>query len=884
MLLLASQTIISVSKNANIWNFLMALLSYIFLMIDSVVYAIVNKLYVLFLAIAQFKIFDDRIMQNIINRAYIVVGVISLFIIAYALLNAIINPDTSGKNDKGFSKIVKNFIIAVIGIAMVPTIFNWFYYFQKIVLCNNTIPRLLLKSDTGTSDEDSTASDIEKATSNIDYAEIGPEFATYLFQSFFFPSSINSGDKDINVDEAIESIKILYKNQNGGAEPSDEMIKSWQERLQKLKEESGSDADIEDAAKTVYVSKGADNWISRALGWASSMSSASGAMLPAIVYGGGSRVAAWLGALLDSDKYTLNDAYESAKAGNSFWDSFRLFILGDSVGDNNSVANGGVTYLFIFSTIAGGYCAYVLLNMCIDMALRAVKLGYLEIIAPFTVMTVVLPGKDTVFKTWKDKTISCALEVFVRVFIMSFTILIIRTVPFILKPSSAFCGTKIGFFTLLLLRALVYCGILTFAKKAPKFFSEVTGIKSDGFKLGIADKLGEMALIGGAAKNGLQAAQGAATGALGGLTTGLGNRDKINWKNAVMQGATQGFKGKGNQFSKQRKATFQSIGEYEDKDQGLFGGESKVSKFINDHKKDVKKDYTEYGTDYKNNIEKSKMMDDLKTDANFGEAAHNKRMKDFAESDIMKQAIDYAKHQQEITGVFSEKAQKDAIATFLEKTRTTTQDKDLARSIYQFQKEQAADEVYRAMSKYSQEEKNMSDNEIEDKISEIKTRQKNIPIQKQHLEDAIQTSQSKIDELRKSLAEHKDEIPQSVQDYMNNQINNLNAGIESRRKAISNLENENRQLSVDAERLGTLRDDKNKYVSKINEMAIDVLLGNGSLDVGGKDYITQLNDTEKGMAQEYRGFDAGIKTANKVSTTDDYLKELIDLSKKNNKE
>ena len=532
MLLLASQTIVSVSKNANIWNFLMALLSYIFLMIDSVVYAIVNKLYVLFLAIAQFKIFDDRIMQNIINRAYIVVGVISLFIIAYALLSAIINPDTSGKNDKGFSKIVKNFIIAVIGIAMVPTIFNWFYYFQKIVLCNNTIPRLLLKSDTGTSDDDSTSSDIEKATSNIDYAEIGPEFSTYLFQSFFFPSSINTGDKDINIDEAIESIKILYKNQNNGAEPSDEMIQSWQERLQKLKEQSGSDADIEDAAKTVYVSKGADNWVSRALGWASTMSAGSGlGAIPSVIFGGGSRLAAWLGALLDSDKYTLNDAYESAKAGNSFWDSFRLFILGDSVGDNNSVANGGVTYLFIFSTIAGGYCAYVLLNMCIDIALRAVKLGYLEIIAPFTVMTVVLPGKDSVFKTWKDKTISCALEVFVRVFIMSFTILIVRTVPFILKPSSVFCGTKIGLFTLLLLRALVYCGILTFAKKAPKFFSEVTGIKSDGFKLGIMDKLKEsgvlqgLGAVGGGITAGVRnmapgVAKGFATGGLGGAVMG----------------------------------------------------------------------------------------------------------------------------------------------------------------------------------------------------------------------------------------------------------------------------------------------------------------------------------------------------------------------------
>lgn len=813
--ILKSQSFLQAFSSISLGGILKAILGYIFLAIDSVVYFFVAQGFKMYIALAQFKLFDENVFKDLINRTYIVIGVIALFIVAYALINSIINPDNASKGGKSFGKIIKNFIFAIIGIAIVPTVFNYFYYFQRVVLCNNLIPRILLAQKGDNSEADLLNDD-----------KIGTEFATYLFQSFFYPKSI-------------ENMNMTDIDNDG------DLLKSEATNV-----EVGLIDDIFNDEETVNIEK-----------YKEYDSATQG-------------------------KYNLQTAYEAAMDGEMFFTAFRPFLLGD-LAFANSVLNNTVNYMIIISTIAGVYCAYVLASLCIDMAVRAVKLGYLELIAPLPIMTLIIPGKDSVFKAWIKKTTSCAFEVFTRLFIVSFVIYLIRTIPQLFTATTfsyGGCTTSFGVITALLIRALVYCGLLTFLKQAPKFLSEATGIKSDGFKLGIADKLGEMALIGGAAKNGVRAAQGAATGALGGLTTGLFNRDKINWKSAAMQGATQGFKGKGNQFSKQRKSTFQSIGEYEDKDQGLFGGESKVSKYINDHKKDVKKDYTEYGTDYKNNIEKSKMMNDLKTETNFGEEAHKKRMEDFANSEIMKKAIDYAKHQQEITGVFSEKAQQDAISTFLENTRTTTQDKNLARSIYQFQKEQDADKLYRAMSKYTNEEKVMSGSEIEAKISDIKSRQKNIPIQRQHLDDAIQASQSKIDELRKSLAEHKDEIPQSVQDYMNNQINNLNAGIEARRKAISNLESENRQLSVDAERLGTLRDDKDKYVSKINEMAVDVLLGNGSLDVSGRDYITQLNDTEKGMAQEYRGFDAGIKTANKVSTTDDYLKELIDLSKKNNKE
>ena len=813
--ILKSQSFLQAFSSISLGGILKAILGYIFLAIDSVVYFFVAQGFKMYIALAQFKLFDENVFKDLINRTYIVIGVIALFIVAYALINSIINPDNASKGGKSFGKIIKNFIFAIIGIAIVPTVFNYFYYFQRVVLCNNLIPRILLAQKGDNSEADLLNDD-----------KIGTKFATYLFQSFFYPKSI-------------ENMNMTDIDNDG------DLLKS-----EATKVEVGLIDDIFNDEETVNIEK-----------YKEYDSATQG-------------------------KYNLQTAYEAAMDGEMFFTAFRPFLLGD-LAFANSVLNNTVNYMIIISTIAGVYCAYVLASLCIDMAVRAVKLGYLELIAPLPIMTLIIPGKDSVFKAWIKKTTSCAFEVFTRLFIVSFVIYLIRTIPQLFTATTfsyGGCTTSFGVITALLIRALVYCGLLTFLKQAPKFLSEATGIKSDGFKLGIADKLGEMALIGDAAKNGVRAAQGAATGALGGLATGLGNRDKIGLKSAMMQGATQGFKGKGNQFSKQRKSTFQSIGEYEDKDQGLFGGESKVSKYINDHKKDVKKDYTEYGTDYKNNIEKSKMMNDLKTETNFGEEAHKKRMKDFANSEIMKKAIDYAKHQQEITGVFSEKAQQDAISTFLENTRTTTQDKNLARSIYQFQKEQDADKLYRAMSKYTNEEKNMTEAKIAEKISDFETQQKDVLKRKSDHENAIKSLESQIATQKKYLEDYGSQIPQQAQDYMNAEIDSLNKKIESHRSNISDLESQSDQLSASKSRLEDLKENRDKYVAKINEMAIEVLLGNGSIDASGQDYSTHLDDTENGMLKEYRGFDAGIKTANKVTTTDDYLKELINLSKKNNKE
>ena len=838
MLLLKTQSFLQALSSISLGGILKAILGYIFLAIDSVVYFFVSQGFKMYIALAQFKLFDDKVFDDLINRTYIIIGVIALFIVAYALLNSIINPDNASKGDKSLSKIVKNFIFAIIGIAIVPTVFNYFYYFQRVVLCNNLIPKILLAQK----GDDSQANLL-----NDD--KIGTQFATYLFQSFFYPKSI-------------ENMNMTDVDNDG------DLLKS-----EAVKVEVGLIDDVFSDEENVNIEKYKD---------------------------------------YDSDNkgnYNLQMAYEGAMNGEMFFTAFRPFLLGD-VGFANSVLNNTVNYMIIISTIAGVYCAYVLASLCIDMAIRAVKLGYLELIAPLPIMTLIIPGKDGVFKAWIKKTGSCAFEVFTRLFIVSFVIYLIRTIPQLFTATTFSYGgcTAFGVITALLIRALVYCGLLTFLKQAPKFLSEATGIKSDGFKLGIADKLGEMALIGGAAKNGVRAAQGAATGALGGLATGLFNRDKINWKSAAMQGATQGFKGKGNQFSKQRKSTFQSIGEYEDKDQGIFGGESKVSKFINDHKKDVKNDYTEYGSKFKQEVEEGGMMHKLKKE-NFRPQDHDQRLSDFKRTAIMKDAENYARQQMKANGTYSEQAYRDAIETFLEQTRATTQDKNLARSIYQYQKEKAADDIFQNIKKYTDDELAMSNQQIVDAQKQMEADKKSLEDTKSDVTKKIDNITARRQEILSSFSQINAEIkeansrlqdPNLSQDEriaLETKKRNLEASVRNRNNLISSLEaqlgtlnTQKTQLETDIkdmddkqEHISKLADDRTAYINKVNEMAKDIVLGKGSLTVDGTDFVNIVPDDDKETIKYYRGYDSGIEAATKVTTTEDKLLEEMKKFNANNK-
>lgn len=380
-------------------------LTHIFLFIDTFVYWLVNLAYQTFLAISQIRIFSNQDLNDLSQRIYIIIGVVALFLVAYALLLAIINPDSNNK-EHSLGKVVPNIALAIIGIAIVPSAFNVMYDVQHAILCGNVIPKLIL----GNSYSDGF--DVNSEEPN----QIGAQMATLLFKSFFYP--LDENGEPVDISQTGGAASHIYENDCDGA-----------------------------------------------------------------------------------DCKTLEQAYAEIEAGAPF-SALRKF--------SDAVVDEEIGYVFIISTIAGGFCVYVLASLCLDMALRAVKLSYLQVIAPLPILTIIIPGQKKVFSNWLKKTISCFIEVFTRLFVVVFVAYIMRTLDSVYDTffgtGGVYCG-EIGGVVFLLVKAATIVGLFWFIKTAPKFVSEVTGLDSKGFKLGVKDKLAESGMF-------------QAMGAMGAATTG----------------------------------------------------------------------------------------------------------------------------------------------------------------------------------------------------------------------------------------------------------------------------------------------------------------------------------------------------------------------------
>ena len=137
-------------------------------------------------------------------------------------------------------------------------------------------------------------------------------------------------------------------------------------------------------------------------------------------------------------------------------------------------------------------------------------------------------------------------------------------------------------------KVIIVLGLFAFAKQAPKLISDVIGIDSGNMKLGIGGKLRGSGFLGNMIASGVGGAVGAFTGGLGGAWT-----SKLNGAGAgvgFLNGAFNGWKGKGMQFNKQRQAVYSDVFEQKGK-AGFFGGRAFLDKKKDDSKKSVQKSY-----------------------------------------------------------------------------------------------------------------------------------------------------------------------------------------------------------------------------------------------------------------------------------------------------
>lgn len=232
----------------------------------------------------------------------------------------------------------------------------------------------------------------------------------------------------------------------------------------------------------------------------------------------------------------------------------------------NTVTHDGNKYWWLLSTVVGVAVAYILLGFCLDVALRSVKLGFLQIIAPIPIMMRMDPGaKDDKFSKWLKQVSSTFLSLFIRLAGLFF---VIEIITLIMNPekgtnmmtSYADGSTLLGGGGLigLFVRLFIIIGCLMFAKNLPQLISDLFGIKLDGDGFSLKKKMGNIPGLGAAKMIGAGALGFAGGAAANAWATGR-NIKNMGLRKALT-GHEAGSKLHFNDFTRGARTLFSDVG------------------------------------------------------------------------------------------------------------------------------------------------------------------------------------------------------------------------------------------------------------------------------------------------------------------------------------
>ena len=122
----------------------------ILLTLDYIVYICINFSYQLFEVVSKVEIFSNDELALITRRVYMILGIVMLFVFAYNIILAILNPDTvNGKDDKSFKGMVKNLVVSVVLLITFPLICRYLQIFQNHIVEDNTLGKVITGSTVG---------------------------------------------------------------------------------------------------------------------------------------------------------------------------------------------------------------------------------------------------------------------------------------------------------------------------------------------------------------------------------------------------------------------------------------------------------------------------------------------------------------------------------------------------------------------------------------------------------------------------------------------------------------------------------------------------------------------------------------------------------------
>lgn len=147
-------------------------------------------------------------------------------------------------------------------------------------------------------------------------------------------------------------------------------------------------------------------------------------------------------------------------------------------------------YSTIVSSIAGGLAAFLMITFAFEIALRSVKLAFLQLIAPVPIILSIDPKKGDALKAWVSEVTTTFVDLFMRLSLIYFAVFLIAEIfgggiiPTVYRYNEL--GIAESGPVSPLGAIFIIFGILMFVKIAPKLIYSMVGMKEPSGGLGLS--------------------------------------------------------------------------------------------------------------------------------------------------------------------------------------------------------------------------------------------------------------------------------------------------------------------------------------------------------------------------------------------------------------
>lgn len=138
----------------------------------------------------------------------------------------------------------------------------------------------------------------------------------------------------------------------------------------------------------------------------------------------------------------------------------------DSDDDNEGYV---VNFDGLLAVGVGVVILWLLLMYCISVGTRYVQLIFLQVIAPIPIMCYLTPKKDSMFSKWLKQCTTTYLDLFIRVAIINFVMVLIN----LILGENGILSNIMSSTGSMWIEIFMILGLLTFAKKAPDLIQEL---------------------------------------------------------------------------------------------------------------------------------------------------------------------------------------------------------------------------------------------------------------------------------------------------------------------------------------------------------------------------------------------------------------------------